>query len=59
MKIKIATWNVNSIRSRIQNILKWIKISKPDILLLQELKCKNENFPYLEFESLGYNINKV
>ena len=59
MKIKIATWNVNSIRSRIQNILKWIKISKPDILLLQELKCTNENFPYLEFESLGYNIEVV
>jgi len=59
MKIKIATWNINSIRSRIPNILKWLEISKPDIFLLQELKCTNENFPYLEFESLGYNIEVV
>ena len=56
MKIKIATWNVNSIRSRIANLLDWIKISNPDVILLQELKCTNEQFPYLEFESLGYNI---
>lgn len=59
MKIKIATWNVNSIRSRIPNVLKWLETSKPDILLLQELKCTNENFPYSEFENLGYNIEVV
>ncbi len=59
MKIKIATWNVNSIKSRIPNVLKWLETSKPDILLLQELKCTNENFPYLEFENLSYNIEVV
>lgn len=56
MKIKIATWNINSIRSRIINLLEWIKISNPDVILLQELKCTNDQFPYFEFESLGYNI---
>lgn len=56
MKIKIATWNVNSIRSRIENILDWISVSKPDVILIQELKCTDDQFPYSAFESLDYNI---
>ena len=54
--LKVATWNVNSIRARIPAVINWIKKEKPDILLLQELKCENSQFPFLEFESLGYNI---
>ena len=54
--LKIATWNVNSIRARIEAVMNWIKKEEPDILLIQELKCENTQFPFFEFESLGYNI---
>lgn len=57
--MKIATWNVNSIRARITNFMDWIKIDDPDLVLLQELKCTEEQFPFFEFETLGYNINVV
>jgi exodeoxyribonuclease III len=56
MKIKFATWNVNSVCVRIVRLLEWLKESKPDIVVLQELKCIADRFPYLEIESLGYNI---
>ncbi len=52
--MKIISWNVNSVRARINNILNYIKNSKPDILLLQEIKTQDENFPYEEFKKLGY-----
>jgi len=55
-EITIATWNVNSIRSRKELALSWVKENKPDILLLQELKCVNEQFPREDFEDLGYNL---
>lgn len=51
----IASWNVNSIKARLPNVLDWVKRAKPDILLLQELKCVEEAFPALEFGELGYN----
>ncbi|GMO61001.1 MAG: exodeoxyribonuclease III [Rickettsiales bacterium] len=54
--MKIATWNVNSIRMRIANLIEFVNKEKPDVILLQELKCVNEQFPFLEFETLGYNI---
>ena len=53
--MKIISWNVNSVRARIENILHYIKNSKPDILLLQEIKTQNENFPSEIFEKNGYN----
>lgn len=56
MKIKISTWNVNSIRSRIFNLKEWINNSNPDIIFLQELKCTDEQFPMLELVDLNYNI---
>jgi len=52
--MKVSTWNVNSVRARIENIKKYLKESSPDILLLQEIKTINENFPYDEFVDLGY-----
>tara|TARA_Y100000816_G_scaffold29473_1_gene18826 strand:- start:155 stop:931 length:777 start_codon:yes stop_codon:yes gene_type:complete len=52
--MKIISWNVNSVRARITNILDYIKQAKPDILLLQEIKTQDENFPYKEFENEGY-----
>ncbi len=52
--MKIISWNVNSVRARIDNIKDYIKDSSPDILFLQEIKTQNENFPANEFEKLGY-----
>ena len=52
--MKIISWNVNSVRARIENILNYIKDSKPDILFLQEIKTQNENFPYERFKDMGY-----
>ncbi len=56
MQIKIATWNVNSIKARLPNAIKWLKESQADVVLLQEIKCITDNFPYTEIEELGYNI---
>ena len=52
--MKISSWNVNSVRARILNIVDYIKDSKPDILLLQEIKTEEKNFPFNDFENLGY-----
>ena len=52
--MKIISWNVNSVRARIENIINYIKDSSPDVLLLQEIKTQNENFPTSEFKNLGY-----
>tara|TARA_Y100000590_G_scaffold465614_1_gene638392 strand:- start:1289 stop:2065 length:777 start_codon:yes stop_codon:yes gene_type:complete len=53
--MKISSWNVNSVRARITNIINYLKSSKPDILMLQEIKTEEENFPYNDFKNLGYN----
>ncbi len=53
--MKIISWNVNSVRARADNILSYISLAKPDILLLQEIKTQDENFPYEEFKKIGYN----
>ena len=52
--MKIISWNVNSVRARINNILEYIKQDKPDILLIQEIKTQDENFPYDEFKKIGF-----
>jgi exodeoxyribonuclease-3 len=57
--IRIATWNVNSIKVRIANLLHWLRENAPDIVLLQETKVPSEGFPRLEIEDLGYNIVEV
>lgn len=56
MTITIATWNVNSIRSRLEHLTGWLREDKPDVVLLQELKCTDEQFPRMEIEDLGYNV---
>tara|TARA_X000000368_G_scaffold416705_1_gene411274 strand:+ start:525 stop:1301 length:777 start_codon:yes stop_codon:yes gene_type:complete len=53
--MKIISWNVNSVRARIDNILNYIKESKPDILFLQEIKTEEINFPKEEFKKIGYD----
>jgi len=52
--MKIISWNVNSVRARIENILNYIKDSKPDVLLLQEIKTQEVNFPRDAFKNIGY-----
>ena len=52
--MKIISWNVNSVRARIENILSYIEESEPDILFLQEIKTQKENFPFDVFKSKGY-----
>jgi len=52
----IATWNVNSIRTRLSQVIDWINQVNPDILCLQETKVMDENFPFEPFETLGYSV---
>jgi exodeoxyribonuclease-3 len=54
-KIKIASFNVNSINARLPRLLEWLKNSNPDVVLLQELKCLEEKFPLEAIMDAGYN----
>jgi exodeoxyribonuclease III len=54
--MRIATWNVNSIRQRVENMQAWLAEASPDIVCLQEIKCTDEAFPREAFETLGYNV---
>ena len=54
--MRIATWNVNSVRQRIEHLVSWLKECSPDIVCLQEIKCTDDAFPRLEIEALGYNV---
>ena len=50
----ISSWNVNSVRARIENIKSYLVKYKPDILMMQEIKTEDLNFPYDEFSSMDY-----
>lgn len=52
--MKIATWNINSINSRIQQVVGWCEENEPDVLCLQETKCVDAKFPYLQFQRIGF-----
>jgi exodeoxyribonuclease-3 len=54
--MRLATWNVNSINARLETVLAWFEAHKPEVAVLQELKCVDEKFPREVFESLGYNV---
>lgn len=54
--VRIATWNVNSVRARLPRLLPWLKERRPDVVCLQELKCVDEAFPREPLEELGYNV---
>jgi exodeoxyribonuclease-3 len=54
--MRIATWNVNSVRQRLDHLLTWLKECAPDIVCLQEIKCVDEAFPREAIEALGYNV---
>jgi exodeoxyribonuclease III len=57
--MKIATWNVNSIRQREGHVARWLQRCQPDILFLQEIKCETAAFPSLPFHGLGYTAEAV
>lgn len=52
--MKIATWNLNSIRARIDALYYWLKAERPDVVCVQESKCMDHLFPWKELELLGY-----
>ena len=57
--MRIATWNVNSIRQREGHVARWLERVQPDVLFLQELKCEAPVFPAARFEALGYRAAVV
>ena len=54
--MKIATWNVNSIKARLPTVVEVLKEIDCDVVCLQEIKCETEAFPYMEIEELGYQV---
>lgn len=52
--MKIATWNINSVRMRIELLKKYLQEISPEFMLLQEIKCTNQDFPFTEIEQMGY-----
>ena len=52
--MKIATWNINSIGSRIQHVIDWCETNQPDVLCLQETKCVDDKFPASRFKRIGF-----
>jgi exodeoxyribonuclease-3 len=54
--MRIATWNVNSIKQRMENLCAWLSERSPDIVCLQETKCVDDAFPREPLEALGYNV---
>jgi exodeoxyribonuclease III len=54
MRLTISTWNINSVRLRINTVLKFLRAVQPDVLCLQETKCPDDKFPQKRFKGLGY-----
>ena len=57
--MRLATWNVNSIRSRADRVAAWLERSDVDVLALQETKCRDDQFPTMAFDALGYQVAHV
>lgn len=57
--MKIATYNVNSVRVRLPNLTDWLARAQPDVVALQELKCQDEQFPYDEIRAAGYEAQVI
>jgi exodeoxyribonuclease-3 len=54
--VRLATFNVNSIRSRVDRVVAWLERSQPDVVALQETKCRDDQFPTDRFAALGYEV---
>src|SRR4029077_183703 len=57
--VKIASWNVNSVKVRMPHLLDFLKSAQPDVLCLQEIKCLADDFPRLEVQALGYRVECI
>jgi len=57
--MKVATWNVNSVRKRTGNLVTWLQSAKPDVVVLQEIKAQEAHFPKAEIEAAGYEVEIV
>jgi exodeoxyribonuclease III len=54
-EMRVATWNVNSIKAHLEVVKRWLDEAKPDVVCLQEIKCEDQSFPTAVFDGLGYN----
>jgi len=54
--MRIATWNINGVKARLENLVHWLRDAAPDVLCLQEIKCADDLFPSGPLEELGYNV---
>ena len=54
--MRIATWNINGVKARLEGAVTWLKETSPDVACFQEIKCVTEAFPRQAFEELGYNV---
>src|SRR5215210_4304815 len=59
MSVRLATWNVNSIRSRADRVAAWLERSDVDVVALQETKCRDDQFPEMMFNAIGYEVAHV
>jgi exodeoxyribonuclease-3 len=57
--VKIASWNVNSIKARLPHLLGFLEDAQPDVVCLQETKCLTADFPMLEVKGLGYHVEAI
>ena len=55
----ISSWNVNSVRARIENIKSYLLKYKPDIVMMQEIKTEDVNFPYDDFSAMDYELSLI
>ena len=56
MTLKITTWNVNSLRVRLPQLLEWLAANQPDVVALQEIKLTDDVFPHAELAAAGYQF---
>ena len=54
--MRVVTWNINSIRTRVDQVVAWAEENEPDVLLLQETKCGDADFPFDAFDVAGYEV---
>ena len=57
--MRLITWNINSVRLRLNTVRKIVKKFQPDVLCLQETKCPDDLFPFEEFEDMGFVSTKI
>ena len=57
--MRVATWNVNSIRTRVDRVTDWLARADVDVLAMQETKCTDAQFPSMPFAALGYEVAHI